>query len=141
MSTRCLARIAGVAALASLAIACSPVPSMVIRPAMPARDTVVISDSPYAAYVGAPVTLAARVWRDGTVDPRAAVEWSVSPRFAARIASDGTLLPLDEGHLTIVARVGALRTKRMLLVRKPPARVAAIPPRPESSSTSRSRVP
>ncbi|NUQ20480.1 MAG: hypothetical protein HOQ09_05910 [Gemmatimonadaceae bacterium] len=124
MSIRRLARLAAVAALASVAIACSPATNVVPGPAMPARDTVVISDSPYAAYVGAPVRLAARVWRDGSVDPHAAIEWSVSPRFAARIAGDGTLVPLDDGHLTIVARSGAVRTKRTLLVRRSATRVA-----------------
>lgn len=122
MSTRTFARLAGLAALAALSIACAPTVNVAAGPAMPARDTVVISDSPYAAYVGAPVTLGARVWRDGTVDPQAAVEWSASPATVARIGSDGRLTPLSEGHVTIVARAAGVRTKRTLKVQKSPAR-------------------
>lgn len=116
MSTRTIARLALVAALASLSIACRPTPARTAGPAMPARDTVVISDAPYAAYVGAPVTLGARVWRDGTVVPDAAIEWSAAPRSVAQIAPDGTLLPLSAGHVVITARVGAIKSKRFLQV-------------------------
>lgn len=113
MPTRALAL---VAALATLTIACQPAPPRAAGPAMPARDTVVISDAPYAAYVGAPVTLGARVWRGGVVVPDAAVEWSAAPLSVARIASDGTLVPVSEGHVVVTARVGAIQSKRLLQV-------------------------
>ncbi|HEX8849666.1 MAG TPA: hypothetical protein VF761_09050 [Gemmatimonadaceae bacterium] len=116
MSTRTIARLALVAALASLSIACHPSPPRAAGPAMPARDTVVISDAPYAAYVGAPVTLGARVWRDGIVVPDAEIEWSAAPRSVARIAPDGTLLPVSQGHVVITARVGAIQSRRFLQV-------------------------
>ena len=123
MSTRTLARLAVIGALAAVSIACTPAAGRVAPgPAMPARDTVVISDSPYAAYVGAPITLGARVWRDGTVDPQASVEWSASPATVARIDGDGRLLPLSEGHVTIVARAAGVRTKRTLQVQRNPVR-------------------
>ena len=116
MSTRAIARLALVAAVASFSVACRPTPTRAAGPAMPARDTVVISDAPYAAYVGAPVILGARVWRDGMVVPDAAIEWSAAPRSVAQIAPDGTLLPVSEGHVVITARVGAIRSKRFLQV-------------------------
>ena len=140
MPTRTLARLAVIAALAAVSIACAPAAGHVAPgPAMPARDTVVISDSPYAAYVGAPVTLGVRVWRDGMVDPQAAVEWSASPTAVARIDGGGRLLPLSEGHVTIVARAGGVRTTRTLHVQRNPVRrvgVATIRGEPAAVATT-----
>ena len=122
MRHRVLPRLALLAAIAALAIACGQRVAVVPGPAMPARDSVVISDSPYGAYVGSPISLDARVWRDGVVDPAAPVQWSASPAAVARVAADGTLTPLGEGHVTVTARAGKSRTTRTLLVRRNPER-------------------
>lgn len=122
MTHRSLGRFALLAALTIVSIACAAGAPSVPGPAMPARDTVVISDSPYAAYVGSPISLGARVWREGAVDPDARVEWSASPLTVARVANDGTLTPVGEGRVTITARVGAVESRRTLLVRRNPTR-------------------
>ncbi|NUO64576.1 MAG: hypothetical protein HOQ11_17970 [Gemmatimonadaceae bacterium] len=129
MSTRTVLRLTLVAALASIAIACRAAAPIIPGPAMPARDTVVISDSPYAAYVGSPVALGARVWLEGAVVPDAPIEWSASPGSVARIARDGTLTPMREGHVIITARVGGVRTTRVMTV-QPSTRAAVVYARP-----------
>jgi hypothetical protein len=116
MSRRTLGRLALLLALISLVIACAPRAATIPAAIGPARDTVVISEAPYGAYVGRPVTLGARVWRDGSVVPDASVEWTAAPAQVARIAGDGTLIPLDAGHVVITARAGKVVTRRTLLV-------------------------
>lgn len=114
------ALLAGFALAAVTAIGCAPRAALTPPLTMPARDTVVISDAPYGAYVGSPVAIGARVWRSGTVVPDAPVEWSAAPAGVAHIAADGTLTPVREGHVVITARAGRVRSRRMLLVQKAP---------------------
>ena len=129
MRHRLLSRLALVACLAAAVIACAPRVAELPPLTMPARDTVVISDGPYGAYVGTPVALGARVWRDGVVDPAAPVAWSATPVSVAVIAADGTLIPVGVGHVTITARAGKSRTQRSLEVRRDPSRrVSAVTP-------------
>ncbi|HEX2778217.1 MAG TPA: hypothetical protein VHM30_01885 [Gemmatimonadaceae bacterium] len=120
------AMLAGFALAAIVTSACAPRASVAPVLTMPARDTVVISDAPYGAYVGSPVSIGARVWRGGEVVPDAPVEWSAAPAGVARIDADGTLTPVREGHVVITAKAGRMRSRRMLLVQQAPEQRAGL---------------